>query len=265
MKSKSAFLVKLAICIIIIPFANINSYSQTFSKNPSWKYVFSSLWRKPLKGWNQTFRNAPSGKAFFTDSIGNVFIKNGALHIKATDDKKNDKICSSGYVSTLGYKTFKYGKLELKAKIPTGKGIFPAIWLLQDVSDPVLQYGEIDMMEYIECFEGKEFATTIHLNYRNDTKSKCKVYTHTTQCKTDIEKYHIYGLEWTPDSLTFTLDRKPYYTLNRSESEFWPFDEPYILILDVEYGSWGASCGMDDSIFPKEMLIDWIRYYPLSE
>ena len=242
-----------------------NVTAQSFSKRPAWVQEFSTLWKRPLKGWNQTFRNAPSGKAYFTDSIGNVFVKNGTLHIKATADKRSSKECCSGYVSTLGYRVFKYGKLEIKAKVPTGKGIFPAIWLLQEVRVPVLQYGEIDMMEYIECFEGKEFATTIHLNYRNDINSKRQEYTHTTRCKTDIDNYHIYGLEWTPDSLTFTLDRQSYYTLYKSESEFWPFDEPYIIILDVEYGSWGASCGMDDSIFPREMLIDWIHYYPLVD
>lgn len=81
--------------------------------------------------------------------------------------------------------------------------------------------------------------------------------------KTIVNKFHIYGLEWSPDKLTFTLDRKPYYSFTKKEAEYWPFDVPYVLILNLAYGGWGAECGMDYSVLPKEMLIDWIRYYPL--
>lgn len=80
-----------------------------------------------------------------------------------------------------------------------------------------------------------------------------------------LTKYHIYTLEWTPDTLAFKVDGHQVYQLTKSEAEFWPFDDPYYLILGLSYGNWGAQCGMDESILPCEMLVDWIKYYKMIQ
>ena len=67
------------------------------------------------------------------------------------------------------------------------------------------------------------------------------------------------------DKLVFLLDGNLCYQFDKKEGEAWPFDKPYYLILNVAYGGWGGSCGMDDSAFPCEMKVDWIRYYKLKE
>lgn len=72
-------------------------------------------------------------------------------------------------------------------------------------------------------------------------------------------------LEWYKDKLVFLLDGNLCYQFDKKEGEAWPFDKPYYLILNVAYGGWGGSCGMDDSAFPCEMKVDWIRYYKLKE
>ena len=250
----------------VLTVTNCKMEAQTFSNKPSWSQGFFSIKKRPLSNWHFLKEKFSFEEQYYTDSIGNVFIRGGYLHIKATSDKREDKVCSSGRVSTKGYKTFLYGKLEVRAKVPTGNGIFPAIWMLRDDHGTKWPIGEIDIMEYIECFKKAEFATTIHLTYREHGYESDPIrFTHSQQKKADMSKFHIYGLEWTPDKLTFTLDREPYYTLTKEESEYWPFDVPYVLILNVAYGSWGAKCGMDDSIFPCEMLVDWIRYYPLIQ
>lgn len=239
--------------------------AQSFLKKTAWTQEFASLQKKTLTNWN--IYNGPYSTTiiYYTDSIGNVYIKGGCLHLVATADKRGDKVCSAARVSTLGYKSFLYGKLEIRAKVPIGKGIFPAIWMLREDHGTVWPIGEIDLMEYIECFNNKQFATTIHLTFReNGYESDPIKFTHSIRKETVMDKFHIYGLEWTPDKLIFTLDHKPYYSFTKDEAEYWPFDVPYVLILNVGYGGWGAKCGMDNTILPREMLIDWIRYYPLN-
>lgn len=250
--------------LVALLFNLIFANAQTFTTKPAWSENFSSWGRRPLRDWDYLKGVYPGEEQFYTDSVGNVFLKNGYLHIKATADKRNNRVCSSGRVSTKDYKSFLYGKLEVRAKIPVGKGVFPAIWMLREDHGTKWPIGEIDIMEYIECFKKAEFATTIHLtNREHGYESNPIRFAHSRHKKADMTKFHIYGLEWTPNELTFTLDYKPYYTLKKDDAEFWPFDDPYILIFNVAYGSWGAQCGTDDSIFPKEMLVDWIRYYPM--
>lgn len=254
------------VLLIVLLLISPHVQSQKFSRRPAWSQEFACFSKKALTGWDVYKGPYPTTEHYYTDSIGNLFVKGGCLHIKATADKRGDKVCSTSRISTLGYQSFLYGKLEVKAKIPTGSGLCPAIWMLREDHGTIWPIGEIDILEYIECFKKEKFATTIHLTYReNGLKSEPHTFVHTLQKETKIEKYHIYGLEWTPDRLTFTLDRKPYYNLTKEEAEYWPFDVPYILILNLAYGGWGASCGMDDNILPKEMLVDWIRYYPLIE
>ena len=237
--------------------------AQSYSSKPSWSQEFRTLGRKYLRDWSFYKGTFDIESQYYTDSIGNVYVRNGYLHIKATPDKRSNKVCSSARVSTRGHKSFLYGRFEIRAKIQTGKGIFPAIWLLsEDYPDVVYPFGEMDIMEYIDCFESKQYCLTTHM-YGKQQDSGAVHYKHSKNIDADMSKYHVYGLEWTPTFISYSLDKKEIYRLEKKDAELWPFDKPYILILNVAYGNWGAQCGMDDSIFPREMIVDWIRYYPL--
>ncbi len=239
--------------------------AQEFSRRPSWRQEFSGWGTKELVGWDFFLGIAsPREQEYYTDSIGNVFIKNGKLHIRATADPRRGMVCSSGRVSTINHKVFLYGKLEVRAKVPLGKGIFPAIWMLREDHPRTLPLGEIDIMEYIDCFNGKQYCTTTHIVEKESGKQEIR-HTHSQMVDADMNKYHVYTLEWTSSLLRYKLDGKEVYHVSKDEAEFWPFDDPYILIINVAYGSWGAQCGKDDTIFPREMLIDWIRYYPMIQ
>ena len=200
----------------------------------------------------------------FTDDISNNFVRNGRLHLVATKDPLNRKTSSSGRIRTFGKKSFLYGKIEVRAKIPSGNGLCPAIWMLREDHPKTIPLGEIDIMEYIECLKMKQYYTTIHIVEKEPGKEEIR-HKHSTKVDTDMNRYHIYTLEWTPESLVFKLDGNISYILYKSEAEFWPFDDPYYLILGLTYGGWGAQCGKDDSIFPCEMLVDWVKYYRLKQ
>lgn len=81
----------------------------------------------------------------------------------------------------------------------------------------------------------------------------------------NVNQYHIYTLEWYKDKLKFFLDHKLCYEFNKEIGKPWPFNKPYYLILNVAYGAWGGTCGIDNSSFPHEMKVDWIKYYKLIE
>ena len=180
---------------------------------------------------------------------------------RTLDEKKDKALCTSGRIHTLGKVSFLYGRLEIKAKCPTGKGIWPAFWMLP--AEEGLPFGEIDIMEYIDCWSSKEYQINVHVT---DKKNGNRIKKMNPQLvKADVSKFHIYTLEWYKDKLVFLLDGNLCYQFDKKEGEAWPFDKPYYLILNVAYGGWGGSCGMDDSAFPCEMKVDWIRYYKLKE
>lgn len=242
-------------------YGNCQSLYQ-FAPKPIWIDNFNSKGKVNGDDWNYSI--GPYKNEYDTDSLGNVFVKNGKLHIIATKDSRNGKICSTGRIHTLGKQSFLYGKIEIRAKVPTGRGIIPAIWMLREDHPKTVPLGEIDILEYIECFEKKQYSTTVHIVEKEPGKEEIR-HKHYANINADMRKFHIYTLEWTPESLVFKLDKKIVFTLLKKDAEFWPFDAPYYLILNVSYGDWAGMCGMDDTIFPCEMQVDWIKYYKLKQ
>lgn len=248
--------------ILLLMLISVSVFGQPkFATSPSWKTNFWLPGKIDSDDWTHHVGSFSKEIERYTDSKANVYVSGGYLHIKALRNEVTGEI-TSGRVHTLGKQSFKYGRLEIKAKLPTGKGIFPAIWMLRTDHAKVFPLGEIDIAEYIECFEQKQYCTTTHIVERKPGEKEIR-HRHTTMVDADMTKFHVYALEWTPEALIFKLDGNEVFHVYKSEAEFWPFDAPYYLLLNVAYGSWGAQCGTDDSIFPREMLVDWIRYYPL--
>ena len=103
-----------------------------FEKRPVWVEKFNRHGTVNSKFWTPFIEFRSKQDVVFVDSIAYIFIKNGYLHLVATKDPRKGKTCSSGQISTLNKQFFLFGKLEIKAKVPTGKGIFPAIWMLRE-------------------------------------------------------------------------------------------------------------------------------------
>jgi beta-glucanase (GH16 family) len=173
---------------------------------------------------------------------------------------------TSGSIHTLGKAEFQYGRIEVRAKVPQGKGMWPAIWTLGtnvgDVGWP--RCGEMDIMEYV----GKD-QNTIHANnHFADPKNKENdLHKMAGGGKLKIEApyadFHIYASEWTEKKITFFVDDKQYATFNidtAGEGPDNPFRKPHYLLLNFAIGgSWGGP--VDDSVFPRKYEIDYVRYY----
>lgn len=176
-----------------------------------------------------------------------------------TTKKDGDKYTSTR-ITTAGNKEFKYGYMEARAKLPIGHGIWPAFWMLgsniKQAGWPLA--GEIDILEYI----GREpdmVYTTLHTKANHGDKANSK--------KTlfpDIEEgFHTYGVNWTAEKMEFFVDGKSVYTFvpeNKSK-EVWPYDQPFYFIINTAVGGNFGGPDVDDTIFPQEFIIDYIKVY----
>jgi beta-glucanase (GH16 family) len=192
----------------------------------------------------------------------NARVENGMLIIEARKEDWEGMKYTSARLVTRGKASWQYGRVEVKARIPSGRGTWPAIWMLGDKTP--LEWpddGEIDIMEHVGFHQGYIHGS-IH----------CKKYYHSigTQ-KTDTvqvpdcsEQFHVYGLDWSKDSIKVSVDGNVYFSFANEHSGYqaWPFDNKMFLLLNVAVGGdWGGQKGVDESVFPKRMEIDYVRVY----
>ena len=251
--------------LLLLCFVCLNSYAKCKNKinnHSVWKETFNiktdSL---NTQKWSYHHKSRFLVEAPFDRGYKKfVFTDGDKLHLKA--DRVDGQLFLP-MVSTLNKYHFLYGKLSIKAKCPIGKGVWPAIWLVPCKIDS-MNYGEIDIQEYIHCFEGKSYQANVHFVTRQNGKEIRKM--SQKRIDTDADRWHIYTLEWYPETIIFKLDEKEVYRVAKATHELWPYDQEYYLIFDVLFGGgWGASCGTDNNALPAEMLVDWVKYYPLKK
>jgi beta-glucanase (GH16 family) len=201
---------------------------------------------------------------FYTSENKNVRIENGRLIIEAHHQAKGGKAYTSARVVSRNKGDWLYGRIEVRAKLPKGKGTWPAIWMLPtDWSYggwPVS--GEIDIMEHVGYNPGVIHGT-IHTEKYNHLKQTQKEGTVNVP---DWEnEFHVYAIDWRENKIDFFVDDKLYHTVIRDPADDhsgWPFDKRFHLIMNIAVGgNWGGMHGIDDSIWPQRMEIDYVRVY----
>ncbi|RTL60965.1 MAG: glycoside hydrolase family 16 protein [Sphingobacteriales bacterium] len=192
----------------------------------------------------------------------NARVENGKLIIEARKENWEGKNYTSARLITKNKGDWQYGKIEVKAKIPKGRGTWPAIWMLGSTTP--LKWpddGEIDIMEHVGFHQGYIHAS-IHCKKYNHVIGTQK--TDTTYLKDCSEKFHIYGVEWSKDSVKISVDHKVYFSFANEHSSYdaWPFDNKMFLILNIAVGgNWGGQKGIDEKIWPQKMEIDYVRVW----
>lgn len=214
--------------------------------------------------YGQSIRNQES--QFYTRArIENALVDNGTLKIiarKEPFDGKKDNYTSAN-LTTRGTREFQYGRIEVAAKLPAGRGIWPAIWMMpaEDNYGGWPRCGEIDIMEFVG-FDHNRIHINIHNGKYNNLKGGSLGASFITRHIHD--KFHVYALEWTPRRLDFFIDDVNVFTYQKEEDSIdaWPFDNPFYLMLNVAVGGgWGGQKGIDDSHFPQAMEVDYVRVY----
>lgn len=202
-----------------------------------------------LCGWGNNERQIYTKK--------NHRIKDGLLYISA--QKEGDRY-TSARITTKGKKEFRYGKIELRAKLPLGKGLWPAFWMLGSDFTSVgwPRCGEIDILEYV----GKEpeyIFTSLHTPASHGKTTN----TRKDRVKGIEEGFHTYAVNWTAESIEFFIDGNSFYTFSPEikNEDTWPYDKPFYMILNLAIGGNFGGPEVDDSIFPQDFIIDYIRVY----
>jgi len=212
------------------------------------------------QGWGNQERQ------YYTASrLENARVENGLLIIEARREPMDTNAYTSARLVTRDKKEELYGRFEVRAKLPRGIGTWPAIWMLaaeQTYGDGYWPHnGEIDIMEHVGYHQGHIHASTHSLKYywlvgtqRTDTIFSADV----------SDTFHNYIMEWYPEKIQVFMDDSLYFTSPNDGTgwEAWPFDKPFYMILNIAVGgAWGGQKGIDDSIWPQRMEVDYVRVY----
>lgn len=196
---------------------------------------------------------------YYTSRSDNVKVEGGYLKITAKKESYEGANYTSTRMLTEGKLDFKYGKVEVRAKLPIGKGTWPAIWMLgsniRTVSWPAC--GEIDIMEHVGNNQGTvQSAMHTPSSYGNTQN-------HGSQFLADVSTiFHVYSVEWTAEKMIFAVDGVVHYTYNPStkNSSTWPFNANQFIILNVAMGG-GFGGAIDPNFTQSTMEIDYVRVY----
>jgi beta-glucanase (GH16 family) len=204
---------------------------------------------------------------YYTESsIENARVENGLLIIETRKKSPSKIFYTSASLVTYKSKSWLYGRIEVRAKLPIGRGIWPAIFMIgrniEEVGWPAC--GEIDIMENVG-FDPDIIHGNIHTQAYNWVLGTNKGAT--IRIPLPHKSFHIYAIEWFEDKIDFFVDDKRYFTYENEDTgwETWPFAEKFFLIINTAFGGdWGGKYGVDDSILPQKFYIDYVRIYKVN-
>ncbi len=207
---------------------------------------------------------------YYTED-SNAFVQEGNLVIEARKEEKEGKDYTSARMITKNKGDWLYGRIEVRAKLPDGLGTWPAVWMLPTDWEyggwPAS--GEIDIMEHVGYNQDTIHASVHTQSYYHKINTQ-KTATRVIQGAS--EDFHIYSIEWLPDKIIAFIDGEEYfnfeptkYKANPTYKE-WPFDKRMHLLINIAVGGdWGGAMGVDETVFPKQMLVDYVRVYQSKE
>ncbi len=194
--------------------------------------------------------------------LENARVHDGILTITARKEARSDQPdwggqqYSSSRLVTLGKKDWTYGFFEIRAKLPCGKGTWPAIWMLG--SQGIWPAGgELDIMEWVGSNPTRAFST-VHTTAGSGGNGKGAA----TEVQDACTSFHNYQMQWTAQQISFAIDGKVHFTYNNTGagSAAWPFDAPQFMILNLAIGG-DLGGAVEDTIFPVQMDVDYVRIY----
>jgi len=202
----------------------------------------------------------------YTDRLDNAWVADGVLRIRAVREDFGDKQYTSARLVTKGKGDHLYGRVEVRMRVPTGRGTWAAAWMLPTEAEfgQWPRSGEIDIMEHVGYDVGNVHGT-VHTEKFNHMKS--------TQVgrviPVEVKEWHTYAVEWSPERIKFILDGQQYHDFANGKCwEAWPFDRKFHVILNLAVGGdWGGQKGIDEDAFRGEgqvMEVMFVRVYRLG-
>ncbi|WP_165395194.1 family 16 glycosylhydrolase [Flagellimonas allohymeniacidonis] len=188
---------------------------------------------------------------------GTIAVEDGKLIITA---RKVGDTYLSGRINSQGKREFQYGRMEFRAKLPSGNGTWPALWMLGsnigDVGWPTC--GELDIMEHIGRLQNK-----VHSTVHNKMAHGSHNHTGSLEVDTATEAFHVYAMEWNNEKIDFFVDDTLYYTYQPQEKtkENWPYNQPFFFIINFAIGGNWPGFDIDDKVLPQKLEVDYVRVY----
>lgn len=261
----------------ILPFLLFENNVLAQNGNDKWKLV----WEDQFDGdeldttkWSLIntqpgrYENSPAWKKHMIADEAVYAVENGNLYLKGMNNPgiENDaRPFLTGGVESKGKFSFKYGKVEIRAKKECAQGAWPALWMMPEegVYGGWPHSGEIDIMEHLNY--DSVIHHTVHTRYTNVLKNTSKPPRGIGNVRADVTEWNIYGLEWRPDVLIWTVNGVETFRYPRVEGvdpemKQWPFDQPFYFILSQQLGgSWVGEVDPDD--LPVSIIIDYVRVF----
>lgn len=237
---------------------------------PGWKLVWSDEFDKPgapdpVKwGYEKGMIRNNEAQYYTENRRENARVEGGKLIIEARKEKMERGEFTSASVISKGKGEWKFGRVEVKAKLPAARGTWPAIWMLPGdigkVRWPLC--GEIDLMEHVGYEPGKIHGT-LHSGAYNHTKGTQR--SAQRMLPSFATDFHVYSMEWSAEKIVMHIDGREFAAFGKKpgdgEAE-WPFEKPFYLILNLAVGgAWGGQKGIDAAAFPQRMEVDYVRVY----
>ena len=264
------------ICFVAVPLIMAGCSKSEVTWELVWADEFDGTGKPDTSRWNYDYGDGCPAVCgwgnneleHYTDDTLNARLENGNLVIEARQEEKGGKSYTSARLVTRGKAEWLYGRFEIRALLPRGKGTWPAIWMLPSENryGTWPKSGEIDIMEHVGYDPGIVHGT-LHSEKYNHIKQTQK---EGIIRRDDVQdKFHTYVVEWEPDHVKFMVDDSVYHRVNHEPGDDfngWPFDRKFYLILNQAVGgNWGGKEGVDPSIWPQRMLVDYVRVYQHPE
>jgi beta-glucanase (GH16 family) len=238
----------------------------SFESTPAWADEFDGEGAPDPAKWGYDVGGSGWGNnelQYYTNTTNNAAVKDGLLTITAKKEAFSGREYTSSRMVSKNGSEMLYGRIEVKAKLPAGRGSWPAIWMLPNdyAYGNWPASGEMDIMEHVG-YDQNNVHFSLHSQLYNSTNSKSGMM----NIPTASTEFHTYREDWTPVSIKGYYDDKLVYTYINDGKGFagWPYDKPFHLLLNLAVGgNWGGVQGVDDSIFPIAMQVDYVRFYKL--
>lgn len=243
--------------------------------NAAWKLVWSDEFNgATLDTLNWNFQVEEAGRfndewQRYTNSSENAYVENEQLVIRALHESNADGMnqYTSARLHTANKQTWKYGKIAARIKLPTGKGIWPAFWMLGANIDenggdtPWPQSGEVDILELYGSKNPAVVEANIHYANSENKHAMMGAVAHQLEAGNFSDDFHTFELEWSAESFVWFVDGQMYASVDITSEEMSEFHKEFFLLLNVAVGGSHAGRPDESTSFPQYMYVDWIRVY----
>ena len=231
------------------------SFNLTWSDEFNGSSLDMTTWKYDLGGggWGN------SELEVYTNSNENLFLQNGYLTIRALKNSYSGQY-TSARINTKGKKDFLYGRIDIRAKLPQGQGIWPALWMLGSnlSTSGWPACGEIDIMEFL----GHDITTVYGSVHYNDGGHQYKTGSHKVSTADNYhDKFHIYTIIWQENLIDFYVDYQKYFSVNPNTVKFDAFNLPQFFIFNVAVGGVWPGNPNASTVFPQDMIVDYVRVF----